>query len=149
MSTRFLSYFKHKQQAFGSRGASDYTDSIPTVRFLDLIKPFMPILPEVAAPERKTPFRQRLMWTGVSFPSRYLISFVCDSSKVASYVWRTGADVCDAQIVNTPHLLSHEPNAVSLLAPTLAIPIRWFADKRADCMGLCLRILQILFTGSE
>lgn len=43
------------------------TDSVSVVRFLDLIKPFVPILPEVAAPERKTPFRQRLMWTGVSF----------------------------------------------------------------------------------
>ena len=36
------------------------------VRFLDLIKPFVPLLPEVAAPERKVPFQQRLMWTGVS-----------------------------------------------------------------------------------
>ena len=37
------------------------------VRFLDLIKPFVPLLPEVAAPERKVPFQQRLMWTGVIF----------------------------------------------------------------------------------
>ncbi len=36
------------------------------VRFLDLIKPFMPLLPEVSSPETKTPFNQRLMWTGVS-----------------------------------------------------------------------------------
>ena len=37
------------------------------VRFLDLIKPFTPLLPEVAAPETsKTPFNQKLMWTGVS-----------------------------------------------------------------------------------
>jgi hypothetical protein len=36
------------------------------VRFLDLIKPFTPLLPEVAAPESKIPFNQKLMWTGVS-----------------------------------------------------------------------------------
>ena len=37
-----------------------------TVRFLDLIKPFLPLLPEVASPETKIPFNQKLMWTGVS-----------------------------------------------------------------------------------
>lgn len=36
------------------------------VRFLDLIKPFTPFLPEVASPESKVPFNQKLMWTGVS-----------------------------------------------------------------------------------
>jgi len=36
-----------------------------TVRFLDLIKPFTPLLPEVASPETKVPFNQKLMWTGV------------------------------------------------------------------------------------
>ena len=40
-------------------------DDSGLVRFLDLIKPFVPLLPEVAAPERKVPFQQRLMWTGV------------------------------------------------------------------------------------
>ncbi|KAJ9495724.1 translocon subunit [Exophiala xenobiotica] len=34
------------------------------LRFLDLIKPFTPLLPEVAAPESKVPFNQKLMWTG-------------------------------------------------------------------------------------
>ena len=37
-----------------------------TVRFLDLIKPFTPLLPEVAAPESKVPFNQKMMWTGVT-----------------------------------------------------------------------------------
>jgi len=41
-------------------------DNAIIVRFLDLIKPFTPLLPEVAAPETKTPFNQKLMWTGVS-----------------------------------------------------------------------------------
>ena len=43
-----------------------YADIEIIVRFLDLIKPFTPLLPEVAAPETKTPFNQKLMWTGVS-----------------------------------------------------------------------------------
>ncbi|KPI37749.1 Protein transport protein SEC61 subunit alpha [Cyphellophora attinorum] len=34
------------------------------LRFLDLIKPFTPLLPEVAAPESKINFNQKLMWTG-------------------------------------------------------------------------------------
>jgi protein transport protein SEC61 subunit alpha len=37
-----------------------------TVRFLDLIKPFTPLLPEVAAPESKVQFQQKLMWTGLT-----------------------------------------------------------------------------------
>lgn len=40
--------------------------SIAPVRFLDLIKPFTPLLPEVSLPETKTPFQQKLMWTGVT-----------------------------------------------------------------------------------
>ena len=35
------------------------------VRFLDLVKPFTPILPEVSSPEARIPFNQKLMWTGV------------------------------------------------------------------------------------
>lgn len=33
---------------------------------MDLVKPFTPFLPEVAAPERKVPFNQRLIWTAVT-----------------------------------------------------------------------------------
>lgn len=36
------------------------------VRFLDLVKPFQSLLPEVSAPETRTPFNQRLMWTGLT-----------------------------------------------------------------------------------
>ncbi|KAF2666307.1 Sec61 alpha subunit [Microthyrium microscopicum] len=36
------------------------------LRFLDLIKPFTPLLPEVASPETKTPFQQKLTWTGLT-----------------------------------------------------------------------------------
>ncbi|CDR41980.1 CYFA0S08e02234g1_1 [Cyberlindnera fabianii] len=35
-------------------------------RVLDLVKPFTGYLPEVIAPERKIPFNQKLMWTGVT-----------------------------------------------------------------------------------
>ncbi|GMM30219.1 translocon subunit [Martiniozyma asiatica (nom. inval.)] len=35
-------------------------------RILDLVKPFEAFLPEVVAPERKVPFNQKMMWTGVT-----------------------------------------------------------------------------------
>lgn len=35
-------------------------------RILDLFKPFEAYLPEVIAPERPVPYRQKLIWTGVS-----------------------------------------------------------------------------------
>lgn len=63
----FASFLYSRITKFMFRDDLHCTDLTPIVRFLDLIKPFVPILPEVAAPERKTPFRQRLMWTGVSF----------------------------------------------------------------------------------
>ncbi|GME74570.1 unnamed protein product [[Candida] boidinii] len=37
-----------------------------SVRVLDLVKPLKPFLPEIVAPERKVPFNQKLMWTGVT-----------------------------------------------------------------------------------
>lgn len=40
--------------------------SCPTVRFLDLVKPFTPLIPEVQVPETKVPFQQRIIWTSVT-----------------------------------------------------------------------------------
>ncbi|PWN33101.1 putative endoplasmic reticulum insertion protein SEC61 [Meira miltonrushii] len=34
-------------------------------RFLSLVRPFMSVLPEVAAPERKVPFQSRIAWTAI------------------------------------------------------------------------------------
>ncbi|KIJ41296.1 hypothetical protein M422DRAFT_75644 [Sphaerobolus stellatus SS14] len=42
-------------------------------RFLNLVRPFLPILPEVSSPERKVPFNQKLLWTAVTL----LIFLVC------------------------------------------------------------------------
>ena len=36
------------------------------MRFLDLVKPFLPILPEVSSPESKINFQQKLTWTGLT-----------------------------------------------------------------------------------
>lgn len=30
------------------------------------MKPFTPLIPEISVPETKTPFQQRLIWTGVT-----------------------------------------------------------------------------------
>jgi protein transport protein SEC61 subunit alpha len=36
------------------------------VRFLDLVKPFVPLVPEISLPESKVPFNNRLVWTGLT-----------------------------------------------------------------------------------
>ena len=65
------------------------------VRFLDLVKPFTPYLPEVAAPEgQKTQFSQKLMWTGVR---------VCGKRGFKQNIDHSTADTFD--------LPGHEPNA--------------------------------------
>jgi protein transport protein SEC61 subunit alpha len=43
------------------------------VRFLNLVQPFLPILPEVLSPDRKVPFNQKVLWTAVTL----LIFHVC------------------------------------------------------------------------
>ncbi|CAA7259429.1 unnamed protein product [Cyclocybe aegerita] len=42
-------------------------------RFLNLVRPFLPILPEVSSPDRKVPFNQKILWTAVTL----LIFLVC------------------------------------------------------------------------
>ncbi|KAF8477837.1 SecY protein [Russula ochroleuca] len=42
-------------------------------RFLNLVRPFLPILPEVSSPDRKVPFHQKVLWTAVTL----LIFLVC------------------------------------------------------------------------
>ncbi|CAH8585778.1 unnamed protein product [Heterobilharzia americana] len=37
-----------------------------TVKFLDVVKPFCAILPEISRPERKIQFRERVLWTGIT-----------------------------------------------------------------------------------
>ena len=43
------------------------------VRFLHLVRPVMCILPEVASPDRKIPFREKVLWTAITL----LIFLVC------------------------------------------------------------------------
>lgn len=53
--------------SIGHPQAHDHLANTSTiVRFLDLVKPFTPLIPEIAVPETKTPFQQRLIWTGVT-----------------------------------------------------------------------------------
>ena len=35
-------------------------------RFLNLIKPVMCILPEVSSPDRRIPFKEKILWTSIS-----------------------------------------------------------------------------------
>ena len=36
------------------------------MRFLDLMRPLMGMLPEVAQPERKVAFKERMLWTSIA-----------------------------------------------------------------------------------
>lgn len=53
----------HDQPAIDVRGATANTRA---VRFLDLVKPFVPLVPEIQLPESKVPFNNRLVWTGLT-----------------------------------------------------------------------------------
>lgn len=37
-----------------------------TTRFLDILKPFMAVIPEVQQPEKKVPFKERVLWTAIT-----------------------------------------------------------------------------------
>merc|ERR1711871_1540842 len=41
-------------------------ETMAGVRFLQLVRPFMCILPEVKSPERKRPFREKVLWTAIT-----------------------------------------------------------------------------------
>ncbi|CAD6568236.1 MAG: translocon subunit [Cyphobasidiales sp. Tagirdzhanova-0007] len=57
-------------------------------RFLDLVKPFSPILPEIAAPDRKVPFTQKVGWTAVTL----LIFLVCSQIPLFGIVSSDSSD---------------------------------------------------------
>jgi len=40
--------------------------SLKGFRFLNLVKPFMFVLPEVSSPERKIPFKEKVLWTAIT-----------------------------------------------------------------------------------
>lgn len=70
-----------------------------TVRFLDLVKPFTPLIPEIAIPETKTPFQQRLIWTGVTLliflvMSQMPLYGIVSSGKMRSIAVRVGGQHC-------------------------------------------------------
>ena len=58
------------------------------VRFLQLVKPFQQILPEVSAPERKVPFIQKVAWTAVTL----LIFLVCSQVPLYGIVSSDSSD---------------------------------------------------------
>ena len=36
------------------------------LRFLTLVKPVLHVLPEVAQPDRKIPFKEKVLWTAIT-----------------------------------------------------------------------------------
>uniref|UniRef100_A0A4W3J5G0 SEC61 translocon subunit alpha 2 n=1 Tax=Callorhinchus milii TaxID=7868 RepID=A0A4W3J5G0_CALMI len=45
---------------------SKQTSSFPAVKFLEVIKPFCAVLPEIQKPERKIQFREKVLWTAIT-----------------------------------------------------------------------------------
>lgn len=58
------------------------------VRFLDLVKPVMCVLPEVSTPESKIPFREKVMWTIITL----FIFLVCCQIPLYGIQSNTSAD---------------------------------------------------------
>jgi hypothetical protein len=48
------------------------------VRFLELIRPAMCVLPEVATPDRKIPFREKALWTIIDYCALHLLGVLPD-----------------------------------------------------------------------
>merc|ERR1711904_577312 len=49
----------------GTLVATD-SDKMSGVRFLELVRPFMCVLPEVKSPDRPRPFKERILWTAIT-----------------------------------------------------------------------------------
>merc|ERR1719506_1591504 len=58
------------------------------IRFLHLIRPVMCVLPEVAQPDRKVPFREKVLWTTITL----FIFLVCCQIPLYGIKTSKGAD---------------------------------------------------------
>ncbi|KAH9455094.1 hypothetical protein MJO28_012543 [Puccinia striiformis f. sp. tritici] len=57
-------------------------------RFLNLVRPFMGVLPEVASPDRKIPFNQKVLWTAITL----LIFLICSQIPLYGIVSSDSSD---------------------------------------------------------
>jgi len=57
-------------------------------KLIHLVKPFMPFLPEVTSPERKVPFKERVLWTAITL----FIYLVCCQIPLYGIVSSDSAD---------------------------------------------------------
>merc|ERR1712100_83458 len=58
------------------------------VRFLQLVRPFMCVLPEVKSPDRKIPFREKILWTAISL----FVFLVCSQIPLYGIMTNKSAD---------------------------------------------------------
>ncbi|KAJ1923333.1 translocon subunit, partial [Tieghemiomyces parasiticus] len=58
------------------------------IRFLHLIRPFMAVIPEIASPDRKVPFRQQMLWTAITL----FIFLVCSQVPLYGIVSTDSSD---------------------------------------------------------
>ena len=57
-------------------------------RFLELLKPFIAVMPDVEQPERKIPFKEKLLWTVVTL----FVFLVCAQIPLFGIVNNDAAD---------------------------------------------------------
>ncbi|RXW14526.1 hypothetical protein EST38_g11328 [Candolleomyces aberdarensis] len=69
-------------------------------RFLNLVRPFLPILPEVSSPDRKVSFNQKVLWTAVTL----LIFLVCSQVPLYGIMSSDSSDPCTGCVEESDQL---------------------------------------------
>ena len=53
------------------------------IKFLEFVKPFCSILPEIQKPERKIQFREKVLWTAITL---FIFLVCCQVSNFLRYI---------------------------------------------------------------
>jgi protein transport protein SEC61 subunit alpha len=99
------------------------------VKFLEVIKPFCSILPEIAKPERKIQFREKVLWTAITL----LIFLVC--CQVLTFVCTHLNDV-----LYFNYVLSHQIPLFGIMSSDSADPFYWIRVILASNRGTLMEL---------
>ncbi|KAK5002700.1 translocon subunit [Elasticomyces elasticus] len=80
------------------------------LRFLDLVKPFTPLLPEVSSPETRVVFNTRIMWTAVTL----LVYLVMSQMPLYGIVSSDTSDPLYWLRMMLASMFIHHPRAIKL-----------------------------------
>ena len=77
------------------------------IKFLEFVKPFCSILPEIQKPERKIQFREKVLWTAITL----FIFLVCCQVQSSSDLIKNYTYTCiDAYFTNISIFFGHPCN---------------------------------------